>query len=414
MPLFTYRATDGRTSAEQRGTVTADTPRQARDLLRGRGLVVRDLLDSPVARTEARVRAAAAPVRAKTRWLSRGRDRHLVTSFVRELSTLLDVGVPLPDALQTLASQHRGRFRAVLLQLRERVVSGTGLAAAMQEQPAVFDDFCHAITSVGEDAGTLDSSLQTLADFRERSDQLRGRIGTALVYPSIVLSMAVFASLFLMTVVVPKILEPLIEQGRELPLPTVVVKSVSDFLLNWWWLLAIGAVLIVAGFLSAVATRRGRQVLDRVVLRLPLFGPLVRKQATVRVAIVLSTLLRSGVVLVQALRIARNTVGNAVLAATLDRCEQAVTAGGDIADVLADSDAFPPTVVQVFAVGQQTGRLEDVLDRLAKAYDQQVTTSSQRLASVLEPVLILVLALIVLVIILATVLPILEAGNAIG
>ncbi|QOV90979.1 type II secretion system F family protein [Humisphaera borealis] len=413
MPLFTYRATDGQSTAEQRGTVTADTPRQARDLLRGRGLMVRDLSSTSVVEPKV-VDPAAEPLIRKQRFLTSGRDRHHVTAFVRELSTLLNVGVPLPEALETLATLHRGRFRSVLLQLRERVTSGTGLAAAMREQPRVFDEFCHAITAVGEDAGTLDASLETLADFRERSDQLRGRIGTALVYPSIVLSMAVLAALFLMTFVVPRILEPLLEQGQELPLPTRIVKGASDFLLAWWWLLLSVVAVSVIALTAFLRTERGRRTRDTVLLRLPVFGPLARKQAVVRVAIVLSTLLRSGVVFVQALRIARRTVGNAVLADALGRCEQAVSAGGDIADALAKTQAFPATVVQVFAVGQQTGRLEDVLDRLARAYDQQVSSSSQRLAAILEPVLIIVLAVIVLFIILATVLPILEAGNAIG
>lgn len=373
--------------------------------------MVRDLSSTSVVEPKV-VDPAAEPLIRKQRFLTSGRDRHHVTAFVRELSTLLNVGVPLPEALETLATLHRGRFRSVLLQLRG-VTSGTGLAAAMREQPRVFDEFCHAITAVGEDAGTLDASLETLADFRERSDQLRGRIGTALVYPSIVLSMAVLAALFLMTFVVPRILEPLLEQGQELPLPTRIV-SASDFLLAWWWLLLSVVAVSVIALTAFLRTERGRRTRDTVLLRLPVFGPLARKQAVVRVAIVLSTLLRSGVVFVQALRIARRTVGNAVLADALGRCEQAVSAGGDIADALAKTQAFPATVVQVFAVGQQTGRLEDVLDRLARAYDQQVSSSSQRLAAILEPVLIIVLAVIVLFIILATVLPILEAGNAIG
>jgi type II secretory pathway component PulF len=284
----------------------------------------------------------------------------------------------------------------------------------MREQPGVFDEFCHSIAAVGEDAGTLDASLDRLADFRERSDQLRGRVGTALVYPGIVLSMAVFAATFLMTFVVPRILEPLLEQGHELPLPTLIVKGMSDFLLAWWWAVLAAAVVLVTALTLAVRTPRGRRAWHGLLLRLPVFGPLARKQAVVRVAVVLSTLLRSGVVFLTALQVARRTVGNAVVADALARCEQAVAAGGDIAEALGRTKAFPPTVVQVFAVGQQTGRLDEVLDRLAHAYDQQVAAASQRLAAVLEPALIVALAGVVLFIILATVLPILEAGNAIG
>lgn len=411
MPVFTYKATDA-TTAETRGTVTADTPRQARDLLRERGLSIRDLSEVSAGDmvAEATMPRASRPKRVRS-----GRaERNQVTPFIRELSTLLNVGVPLPEALDTLARQHRPGFRAVLLQLRERVSAGAGLAAAMREQPRVFDEFCHAITAVGEDAGTLDASLQTLAEFRERSDQFRGRIGTALIYPAIVLTMAVFATLFLMTFVVPRILEPLVEMGHDLPLPTLIVKGASDFLLQWGWLVLIVFAVIAIVATAALRSPRGRLWWDGVVLRLPILGPLIRKQAVVRVAIILSTLLKAGIVFVQALRIARKSAGNAVIADALARCEQAVSAGGDIATALSDTRAFPETVVQVFSVGQQTGRLEEVLDRLAVAYDQQVNAASQRFAAVLEPVLIILLALIVLFIILATVLPILEAGNAIG
>jgi general secretion pathway protein F len=443
MPVFTYRATDAATAADQRGTIAAETPRQARDLLRGRGLIVRDLGEAAGGgRAEGRpadpsrrrwgrrdsagrpggaATAAAAPTAepiarppARPSRRGAGRLRPHVTAFVRELATLLGVGVPLLDALDALSRQGTGRFRTVVLTLRERVAGGFGLAAAMREQPAAFDELAVIVVEVGEDAGTLDASLDRLADFRERADQLRGRVGTALIYPAIVLTMAVASSTFLMTFVVPRILEPLIEQGQPLPLPTRVVKGTSDFLLEWWWLLLAAAVAVAAAAGWAVRTPRGRRAWHTLILGLPIVGPMVRKQAVVRVAVVLSTLLRGGVVFLRAIQIARRSVSNVVLADALGRCERAVAAGGDIAAALDQTKAFPPAVVQVFAVGQEAGRLEDVLDRLAAAYDQQVHAAAQRLTAVLEPVLIVVLAAVVLFIVLATVLPILEAGNAIG
>src|SRR5690348_8516745 len=159
MPVFAYKATDA-ASAERSGTIAADTPRQARDLLRERGLVVRDLS------------GAAAPV-SPTRWRRRtsGRVRAQVTGFIREISTLLGVGVPLLEALETIARQHKGKFGTTILLLRDRVAAGTSLAGAMREHPGVFDELAVNITEVGEDAGTLDASLQRLAEFRERSEQ---------------------------------------------------------------------------------------------------------------------------------------------------------------------------------------------------------------------------------------------------
>jgi type II secretory pathway component PulF len=255
--------------------------------------------------------------------------------------------------------------------------------------------------------------LQRLAEFRERSELFRNRIATALIYPTIVLVLAVTASVFLMTFVVPRILEPLIEQGQELPLPTRIVKGASGFLVAWWWLLGTVAVGLFVTSGVVLRTPRGRLAWHRFVLRVPVLGDLVRKQAIVRICVVVGTLLKSGVVFVRAVQIAQRTTANLVLREALVECERAITAGGDIGEAIERTGAFPPMVVQVFAVGQQSGRLEEMLDRLAETYDQQVSTAATRLAAILEPTLIVVLAVFVLFIVMATVLPILEAGNAI-
>jgi len=418
MAVFTYRATDA-TAGDQSGTITADTPRQARDLLRSRGLTVRDLEDyapslprAPAVTTvvaAATTTSNASPLRRRR---SRG-NRHLVTQLLRELSTLLGVGVPLVEALDTISRQHAGRFQATILVLRDRVSAGLSLAEAMRQQPHIFDDLAVSITEVGEDAGTLDTSLERLAEFRERAELLRGRISTALIYPAIVSVLAVASSVFLMTFVVPRILEPLIELGQPMPFATRVVKGLSDALLAWGWLAAIVLAAAAAGFFAIVRTDRGRLAWHRFILRVPVLGDLVRKQAIVRIAIVVSTLLKSGIVFVRAIQIAQRTTDNLVLRDALARCEAAIVAGSDIGEALAKTRAFSPMAVQLFSVGQESGRLEEMLDRLAAVYDQQVQHAAQRLAAILEPLLIVLLAVVVLFIVMATVLPILEAGNAI-
>jgi len=409
MGVFTYKATDSQT--EVTGTIAADTPRQARDLLRERGLVVHDIADYQPERQAASGRRPRVELRPRPR-LRRG-ARHHATDFIREMSTLLSVGVPLLECLETIARQHRGRFQAAILLIRDRVAAGISLAGAMREQSDVFDELCINITEVGEDAGTLDISLERLAEFRERSEQLRGRVSTALIYPVIVTTLAIFASIFLMTFVVPRILEPLVEQGLPLPFPTRVVKGLSDFLLSWWWLIALGVFGAVSAFGAFLRSPSELLRWHRFVLRIPLFGDLVRKQALVRIAVVLATLLKSGIVFVRALQIAQRTTTNLVLRDALKRCETAIVAGGEISEALEETGAFPPMVVQIFSLGQQSGRLEEMLDRLATAYDQQVSSAAQRLAAIMEPALIVILALVVLFIVMATVLPILEAGNAI-
>ncbi|HEX4796577.1 MAG TPA: type II secretion system F family protein, partial [Humisphaera sp.] len=396
MAVFTYKAME-QGAGDITGTIAADTPRQARQLLRQRGLVVRDIADAGTSRSWRTIFRFDRTSRRSA--IGHRIARRQSTELLRELSTLLAVGMPLTEALETCGAQHRGRFHASILLLRDQVASGASLAGAMQKQPRVFDELCINIAEVGEDAGTLDTSLERLADFRERSEQLRGRVATALIYPAIVTTTAVLCSIFLMTFVVPRILEPLIEQGLPLPFPTRVVKGISDFLVAWWWLIlsiAAGAVAAVTALMRSLEMRRRWHGL---LLRLPLLGDLIRKQATVHIAIVMATLLRSGIVLVRALQIAQRTTSNLVLREALHRCEATVAAGGDIAEAMRKTDAFGPLVVQVFALGAQSGRLEDMLDRLAESYERQVSTAAARLAAILEPCLIIALALIVLFIV---------------
>ena len=401
MGVFAYKALAADASVVD-GMIVADTPRDARDSLRARGLTVQEVAPGRGA-SEAGWRRLLAG--------SRGAAQAKVVSFLRELSTLLGVGVPLVEAIDTIRSQHRGRFAASLLVLRDRLSAGAGLADAMREQPDVFDELSASIAEVGENAGTLDTALERVAEFKERSAAFRNRLATVLAYPSVVLVMAVGVSVLLMTVVVPNLLNAIVEAGRPLPLPTRVVKFASDWLVYRWWVLLAALAVGLIAVRVAVRTPRGRLWWHRALLRIPVAGDLARKQAIVRLCVVLSTLLRSGLVFVRSLQIARRTTGNLVLVDALDRCEQAVMTGRDISASLQETGAFPPVVVRVFSVGQQSGRLEEMLDRLAADYDKQVATAAQRLTAVLEPLLILGLVALVGFIALATILPLLEAAD---
>jgi type II secretory pathway component PulF len=401
MAVFAYKALAADASVVD-GMIVADTPRDARDSLRARGLTVQEVAPG---------RDAAGAGWARLLPGSRGATQAKVVSFLRELSTLLGVGVPLVEAVDTIRSQHRGRFAASLLVLRDRVSAGAGLADAMREQPEVFDELSASIAEVGENAGTLDTALERVAEFKERSAAFRNRLATVLAYPSVVLVMAVGVSVLLMTVVVPNLLNSIVEAGRPLPLPTRVVKFASDWLVHRWWVLLAAAAVAVFAARLVLQTPRGRLWWHRTLLRIPVAGDLARKQAIVRLCVVLSTLLRSGLVFVRSLQIARRTTSNLVLVDALDRCERAVMTGREISESLEETGAFPPVVVRVFSVGQQSGRLEEMLDRLATDYDKQVATAAQRLTAVLEPLLILGLVALVGFIALATILPLLEAAD---
>ena len=399
MAVFEYRALDLDASGRA-GTVIADSPRQARDELRERGLTVM------------RVR----PVRRSARpsWLARRRGRRsqaAVASFVRELATLLTAGIPLLGALQTLARQHGGHFRTVVQHLADQVAEGVSLADAMAAQPTYFDELCVSIVRVGENTGALERSLARLADFKDKAQSLRSRVVTALIYPAVVCTIGVAVAIFLMTYVVPTLLETLTQTGRPLPGITRAVKAVSDLLLHWWWALAAGIAALVAAVAAVLRTPAGRRAFDHLVLRVPLAGELICKENTSRIAVVMAALLRSGLQFVEAVRITRETIGNRTFRRALVEYESAVAAGGDVAAALDASGVFAPMVVQMLAVGQASGELEDMLEQLAETYDRQVDTATRRLTSLLEPLLIVLLAVVIGLIAMATLLPILEASN---
>lgn len=395
MAVYAYKAYRSR-HAELLGTIAADTPRHARELLRASGLLVSEL----------------RPVRKEVRWfrLPSG-SASRVLEFFRELSTLLAVGIRLVPAIDSLMRQHKGRFGEVLLRVRERVASGSSLAESLRAEPEVFDELSVSMVDVGERSGTLDEVLLRLSVFKERTKELRGRIGNAMIYPVIVLVMAGVIAVLLMTFVVPSILGPLIQTGRNLPTITRIVKGLSDLLIERWWLLGLGAALLCTAVLSVLRSDRGQAVSHRWVLRIPIIGTLIKKQTIVRLSIVLSTLLRTGVVFVKALEIARASVSNRVFQDALRQCEAAILAGRDIGAAMERTGAFPPTVVQVFSVGQESGELEKMLERLASDYDRDVQAQAQRFAAILEPLMIFLLALVVAAIAFATILPILEAGH---
>jgi type II secretory pathway component PulF len=275
----------------------------------------------------------------------------------------------------------------------------------------LFDDLCINIVEVGENSGTLDTSLRRLVEFRRRSAGIKNKITSAMIYPCIVMTVGLAVSLFLMTYVVPNLLVVLIDSGKELPLVTQIVKAVSDVLLGWWWAIGLGIVAVFATITAILRTDRGLMAWHRLQLKLPLVGELTRKQAIARMSMVMSTLLKSDLVFTKAVQIAQRTVKNRVLRDALVACEKAVYAGQDIAAALETTKAFPPLVIQVFAVGQASGRLESMLEDLAIDYDTQVDIASSRLTAFLEPIMIILLAVVLGAVLFATILPIIEAGD---
>jgi type II secretory pathway component PulF len=397
---YTAKTRSGRGDDLVRGTISADSPRQARDQLRARGLNITQVVERKVSTNPS--------------WLLRylaARQSGKVTGLLQEMSTLLAAGIPLLEVIDTIVRQHEGRFRQAILLLRDHVAAGGSLAEAMAQQPSLFDALCRNIVDVGENAGTLDVSLARLVEYRRKSEGLKNRVLSALIYPCIVLSVGLVVSLFLMTYVVPNLLNVLVESGKPLPFATVVVKGVSDVLVGWWWGLLAGALTIILLVASVLRSEAGGMKWHRLQLKVPLLGELIRKQAIARMAMVMAALLKSDLTFVRAVQIAQGTVKNRVIRRALVACEQAVFAGRDISVALERTGAFPPLVIQVFAVGQASGRLESMLENLAADYDTQVDITAGRLTALLEPMMMIFLAITVGFIAFATILPILEAGD---
>ncbi len=399
MAVYEYKAID-LDASDVAGTVVADTPRQARDLLRERGLTITQVAE------HRRDRAAGLLERRRGR-LARGET----VAFIRELGTLLAVGIPLHSALQTLVEQHGRRFRPVIQFLGDQVASGVGLAEAMSRRPSYFDPLCVSIVQVGQNTGSLDEAMKRLAAFKEKAQGLRSQVTTALLYPAVVTVVGLTVMVFLMTYVVPNLLATLLESGRQLPTITLVVKAASDLLVLWWWALLLGALALALAVKAIVRTEGGHELLDKLLLRVPVLGDLVRKENTSRMAVVLAALLRSGLQFVEAIGITRDTLGNRVFRRALEQYEEAVRAGRDVAEPLAATGIFAPVVVRMLAVGQESGRLEEMLEELSRSYDQEVAIAARRLTGLLEPLMIVLLAVMVGCVAFATILPILEASN---
>jgi type II secretory pathway component PulF len=324
---------------------------------------------------------------------------------------LLHAGIPMLDALDTISEQNQGSFRTAILGVRDRVAAGSSLAEALRGRPDLFDAASVHMVEVGENSGTLDSVLEQLAEFKRKQLSLRDSVTTALVYPLFLICFGTAAALFLMTSVLPPLLDNLQETLDVLPWPTRVARSMSDALLSYGWLIAIVVAVSVVAVLALLRTDKGKEFWHRTLLRLPLIGPMATKQGVARIAMIIGTLSRSGVELTRAVELAERSTGNVIFKKALKQCGDRIAAGEEVADALRQSGAFPPLAVRVFSVGQESGKLDEMLFRLADDYDAQVATASARLTALLEPALILVLAAMVGFLLLATILPILEAGN---
>lgn len=335
-----------------------------------------------------------------------GRD---VAILIRELATLLRAGLALDHALDVqIAFCEREAVRKVLKQVVEKVRGGSALADAMAAQGAVFDRFTLGMVRAGEAGGALDVVLAKTADYLERSQQSRQKIKSALIYPVILLLTAFVSVAVIVTVVIPSFKEIFDQAGYDLPLATRIVVLVGAAAERFWWLPVVAILVAIVAAARFRRTVAGRRAWDRWMLKLPLLGDLLAKVEVARMCYTLGMLLSNGVPLLASLAVVRETLGNAAMAEAFDQVEKQVKEGKTLARPLEDSGLFPRLATQLLRIGEESGRLEEMMFRVAETYDDEVQRGIQRLLTLLVPALTFAMALLIAGIIISILVPMLS------
>ncbi len=329
--------------------------------------------------------------------------------FTRQFSVMIDAGLPLVQCLEILGSQQENKtFAKVLQQTRMDVEGGASLADAMRKQPKAFDDLFTNMIAAGEAGGILDTILKRLATYIEKNVKLKAQVKGAMVYPVAVISIAGIVITVILWKVIPTFAAMFEGLGAELPLPTRFVIALSNWLVRLLPFIVVGSVLLVIAFKRYYATHSGRRVVDGIVLKAPIFGTLMRKIAVARFCRTLSTLISSGVPILDGLEITARTAGNAIVEDAIMSVRKGVEGGLTVAQPLKDSGVFPPMVVQMIGVGEQTGALDAMLSKIADFYEEEVDQAVANLLTLMEPVMILFLGISVGGIIVAMYLPLFD------
>lgn len=414
MPVYAYK---GVTPAGKstRGQLSADNVRAARLRMRQDGIFLTEIAETNVQAGASKDASASARSRFNPSF-SLGRripalERSVAT---RQLATLTGAGIPLVEAMSALVEQiEHSYLKSVMAQTRDRVNEGSSLADALQET-GEFDNLYVSMIRAGEAGGNLDPVLRRIADYLEEQVRLQGKISSILMYPAFMLLFTGLVVVALVTWVLPQITGLLLSLDQDLPFYTIWVVSGSAFAREWWWALLLAAALAFSAFRVAIKTEHGRKLWDRAKLRLPVVGRIVRVVSIARFSRTLATLLAAGVGIVQSLEIARYVANNSVMSEVIDGARTAILEGASLALPLKNSGEFPPMVTTMIEVGERSGELESMLDKVATTYDEQVESTVAKLTSLIEPTLILVMVGIVLVIILATLMPLLQITNSLA
>ena len=335
--------------------------------------------------------------------------------FTRQFATMIDAGLPLVQCLDILSSQQENKgFKAVLTQVKGDVESGSTFADALKKHPKVFDNLYVNLVAAGEVGGILDTILNRLAAYIEKAMKLKSQVKGAMVYPISIISIAAVVIVGLLVFVIPIFASMFADFGQALPMPTQIVIAMSNFLQRWWWLIGGSAYGAFFGFKKYYATEGGKKVVDELVLKLPVFGDLLRKVAVAKFTRTLGTMITSGVPIMDGLEIVAKTAGNKTIETAIMKTRESISAGKTISEPLAQSGVFPSMVCQMISVGEATGALDNMLNKIADFYDDEVDSAVDAMTALMEPALMAFLGVAVGGLVIAMYLPIFKLAGAAG
>jgi type IV pilus assembly protein PilC len=420
MPRYSYVALDSR-GQESKGLVEASSTNEAIGQLRRSGFfpteVQEESIGGAVNKAGPRRKTKAPRAERKSGSLNivlfqrKSVKPKVLMIFTRQLATLIDAGLPLLRGLSVLAKQERDSvLKNAINKLADSVQGGSTFSEGLAQHPRLFNNLYVNMVRAGELGGVLEVVLTRLAEFQEKAQKIKNKVVAAMVYPIIVLVLALAIMMFLMVFIVPRFEAIFYDMLGDKPLPaiTLFVIGISGFVQKHWAILLGSLVGIIIVYKVVARTRAGRALFDRIKLRAPLFGDLIRKTSISRFSRTLGTLVTSGVPILQALTITRETAGNMVIARAISEVHDRVKEGESIVLPLETSGAFPPMVISMIDVGEETGQLPEMLLKIAEVYDDEVDNSVAALTSLLEPIMIVLLALIVGTIVIALFMPLIN------
>jgi len=407
MPLYAYKVID-RAGREKRGVAEGDSRATLKARFQAEGLFVVEL-------TEKAPREHFTLLKSLRAWRRRTVPLDEIAAMTRLLATLQKAHIPIVEAITAVAQQQENpRLAEVLLLVKTKMQEGYSFSRAARDFPEVFSPLYCNMLAAGEESGATDAVLQRLADFLETQVDLRNKVRAAMTYPIILFIVAILVVSLLFTVVIPKLSRMFEDVNMLLPLQTRILIGLSSFVHDWWWLLIIGGGAAYAGFLRWRRTPEGERKWSRILITIPVFGRINRMVAISRFAKTLATLLSSGVPILNALDIVRKVIGNRIIEEAVATARENIKEGESITGPLKRSGEFPPIVIQMIAIGERSGELEEMLETLASSYEKEVGYALQRLTAMINPIMIVFLAFVIGFIVFAVIMPILKINEAVG